>query len=263
MSCRLPHCAAEEESSMINIFFDESTYETVIHIDEFKSNQNLLVKLFLNYETLYENLYSEERKAALTDLFEGVYDKLIENSLGNLNIIERLPDNTNVCLWYSDFDPNDLISLYFFCHILFQKNINIFVQRFPSSIHKNMQGWWSMGASLISTMKENIRELTEAEIISYDNKWFEILNTKSQLRISKDGLVLHVEENYYDDLIQKAQSGNSDENLLPGFVFELTDDCIDSYWIINRYRKLKNRKLKGIWNFSKDDFSLSSEDFLD
>jgi len=190
---------------MINIFFDESTFLTVKEVESHKYEQNILIKLFLNYGPLYERLDSKERINTLNEIFCGVYDELIKNSLNNLAYIANLPAKSDICIWYSDFDTNNLISLYFICHLLLSRNTNIFIQSFPSSIYKKKQGWWSMDSGLICTMKKNIRQLTKEQITSFDNKWNEVLKTPSSLRISRNKSISHVNEDYYDEFILKAK----------------------------------------------------------
>ena len=102
-----------------------------------------------------------------------------------------------------------------------------------------MKCWAEMDLKQISLMKENVRLLEKFEIIMADNKWIHLLQEKSSLRIVKDREILHVDESYYDELIIKAAKMTSDKDLIPGYVFGMTNDCINAYWIISRYRKIK------------------------
>lgn len=224
---------------MVNVYFSKDTYETSSRIEWNNSNKHLVIELFLSYGILDATLDSDSRRQLIHDTLNGVYDNLYQDSLNNLEYLLRLPESEDICIWYSDSDSNELISYYFLCHKLLCRDNKIFVQAFPSSIYKPLKCWAEMDLKQISLMKENVRLLGKSEIILTDNKWINLLQEKSALRIVKDGEILHVDESYYDELIIKAKKMTSDEDLIPGYVFGMTNDSIDAEWIISRYRKIK------------------------
>lgn len=224
---------------MVNVYFSRDNLESASRIEWNKGNKHLLIELFLNYGFLFDTLDSDSRRQFIHDTLNGVYDYLYQDSLNNLEYLLKLPVSEDICIWYSDSDPNELISYYFLCHKLLRRDNKIFVQAFPSSIYKPLKCWAEMNLKQISLMKENVRLLGKSEIIMADNKWIHLLQEESALRIVKDGEILHVDESYYDELIIKAAKMTSDEGLIPGYVFGMTNDCINAEWIINRYKKLK------------------------
>lgn len=224
---------------MVNIYFSKDTFDSASRIEWNKGNKHLLIELFLNYGSLSDTLDSDSRKQFIHDTLNGVYDYLNQDSLNNLDYLLKLPESEDICIWFSDSDSNELISYYFLCHKLLCRDNKIFVQAFPSSIYKPLKCWAEMDLKQISLMKENVRLLGKSEIILTDNKWINLLQEKSALRIVKDGEILHVDESYYDELIIKAKKMTSDEDLIPGYVFGMTNDSIDAEWIISRYRKIK------------------------
>lgn len=224
---------------MVNVYFSKDTYETSSRIEWNNSNKHLVIELFLSYGILDATLDSDSRRQLIHDTLNGVYDNLYQDSLNNLAYLLRLPESEDICIWYSDSDPNELISYYLLCHKLLCRDNRIFVQAFPSSIHKPLKCWAEMDLKQISLMKENVRLLGKSEIILTDNKWINLLQEKSALRIVKDGEILHVDESYYDELIIMGKKMTSDEDLIPGYVFGMTNDCINADWIISRYRKIK------------------------
>ena len=224
---------------MVNVYFSRDAFESASRIEWNKENKHLVIELFLNYGFLCETLDSDSRRQFIHDTLNGVYDNLYQESLNNLDYLLKLPESEDICIWFSDSDPNELISYYFLCHKLLCRDNKIFIQAFPSSIYKPLKCWAEMDLKQISLMKENVRLLGKSEIILTDNKWINLLQEKSALRIVKDGEILHVDESYYDELIIKAAKMTSDEDLIPGYVFGMTNDSIDAEWIISRYRKIK------------------------
>ena len=224
---------------MVNVYFSRDAFESASRIEWNKANKYLVIELFLNYGILDETLDSDSRRQLIHDTLNGVYDNLYQESLNHLDYLMKLPESEDICIWYSDSDPNELISYYLLCHKLLCRDNRIFVQAFPSSIHKPLKCWAEMNLKQISLMKKNVRLLGKSEIIMADNKWIHLLQEESALRIVKDGEILHVDESYYDELIIKAAKMTSDEDLIPGYVFWMTNDCINADWIISRYRKIK------------------------
>ena len=224
---------------MLNVYFSRDAFESASRIEWNKANKYLVIELFLNYGILDETLDSDSRRQFIHDTLNGVYDNLYQDSLNNLDYLLKLSESEDICIWFSDSDPNELISYYFLCHKLLCRDNKIFIQAFPSSIYKPLKCWAEMDLKQISLMKENVRLLGKSEIILADNKWINLLQEKSTLRIVKDGEILHVDESYYDELIIKAAKMTSDEDLIPGYVFGMTIDSIEAEWIISRYRKIK------------------------
>lgn len=224
---------------MVNVYFSRDAFESASRIEWNKANKYLVIELFLNYGILDETLDSDSRRQFIHDTLNGVYDNLYQDSLNNLDYLLKLSESEDICIWFSDSDPNELISYYFLCHKLLCRDNKIFIQAFPSSIYKPLKCWAEMDLKQISLMKENVRLLGKSEIILADNKWINLLQEKSTLRIVKDGEILHVDESNYDELIIKAAKMTSDEDLIPGYVFGMTIDSIEAEWIISRYRKIK------------------------
>ena len=224
---------------MVNVYFSRDNLEAASRIEWNKENKHLVIELFLNYGFLCETLDSDSRRQLIHDTLNGVYDNLYQDSLNNLDYLLKLSESEDICIWFSDSDPNELISYYFLCHKLLCRDNKIFIQAFPSSIYKPLKCWAEMDLEQISLMKDNIRLIEKSELITTDNKWINLLQEKSALRIVKDGEILHVDESYYDELIIKAKKMTSDEDLIPGYVFGMTNDSIDAEWIISRYRKIK------------------------
>ena len=224
---------------MVNVYFSQYTFYPASRIKWNKENKHLVIELFLNYGFLCETLDSDSRRQFIHDTLNGIYDNLSQDSLNNLDYLLKLPESEDICIWYSDSAPNELISYYFLCHKLLCRDNKIFVQAFPSSIYKPLKCWAEMDLKQISLMKDNIHLIEKSELITADNKWINLLQEKSALRIVKDRDILHVDESYYDELIIKAAKMTSDEDWIPGYVFGMTNDSINDDWIISRYRKIK------------------------
>lgn len=111
-------------------------------------------------------------------------------------------------IWYSD-NPYSLCGFYFMCSILQNQGCQVTTIKLPDhkeSLDLNMpqaSSWREISEEEMYKFLPLEKQLTDLEIQFYANRWNELKEGKSALRVIIDGELRGVSEDYYDDIIRK------------------------------------------------------------
>lgn len=170
-----------------------------------------------------------------------------ENSLKTL--LRNINENTHIRIWSSKKDDDDYLLVLYLCYHLKDKCTNISVI-YTSDYAEHVWSLNSIDYSEVYKLLKYENKLSKAEINDLSNKWMDLVDTNSELRVIENGKVLNKKYSDYDDIILnnltklgKCKISNLIASLMVQFAINDAGDLVYMY-LINRL--IDNHKIKVI-----------------
>lgn len=156
------------------------------------------------------------RKAYIRDIFafdrykedkaEAGFDRFWASCLADLGKAESA---RTIRVW-TDNTPDAQCGLLFLADLLRAAGAEIRVVELPAYVQgidgvvSEYRGWGEVEPQLFGTFLDRERALTEGEVLALADRWRQLKAENAPLRAVRDGCVISVENDFYDDRIRKA-----------------------------------------------------------
>lgn len=161
-----------------------------------------------------------------------------------IRLMELLKTEKSIRIWYSH-TPHSLCGLYWLCHQLSKKDVDIHVVELPEYelTSKNtitiFSDWGDVAAEKLSSFLSLEKKLSSGQRHMFANKWSELMEDNSPLRAIINGKIVGVPENFYDFLIRKRITKTPiREARLIGDILRLYPIGVSDWWYGARIEKM-------------------------